>query len=392
MTVNIFDVPDKLVAHVVQATAYGQNTQTANLLLESAKPAVPQANSTLNKEQLALIMNAIDTHFDSAQQIATQWEVGDPLVETAAIKDNVQGALLAFARFGQHMDLEYGNLIKAAYNKDEAGVQNELRRFKGILEELLAENKGAETSISEYETSLAAALSAFNTDFDKVLAEVGTVATAISGLKDKIASLQGNIAENNAAVLNTFIDTAGTEIEQGVTIAGAAAEENISGIVSAGVQMGVAYVKGLIKIIELNDKTLQDLLDIRKLGTEIGEDEVILVTLLNIGTMLTSLGATRGLQLTVVSDVIDYFTQLDESIDSLLKDHAGNLSAQIDTTNYSPATVGLKNPAFPPWNVIVPVDRAARVFQKVMSLEPTIFDDKTQFASLGSNAVGSLAA
>lgn len=386
MTVNIFDVPDTLAAHVFQATAYGQNTQTANVLLTMAKPSTPQPNSTLNQEKLILIMTAIDKHFDNTTEIATQWEIGDPLVETAAIKDCVQNALLAFIRFGQHMDQEYGSLIEAAYNKDETGVLNELTRFKGILEELLAENKGAGISVTEYENSLTSALSEFNEDYKNVLAEVGTVGTAISGLKSKISNLQDNIAENNAAVLDTFIETAGTEIEQGVTIAGAAAEENVGDAVSAGVQMGVAYVKGLTKVIELNQKTLQDLLDIRELGTEIDEDEVILVALLNIGTMLTSLGATKGLQLAVVEDVINYFTQLDENIDQLLKDHPGNLAAQIDTTNYSPATVESKNPAFPPWNVLGPIDRAARVFQKIISLQPTTFDDNTTFELLGSNA------
>ncbi|RSZ60516.1 hypothetical protein HF313_19465 [Massilia atriviolacea] len=388
MTVNIFDLPDPLVAHVVQVTAYGQNTQTANVLLEMAKPALPPANATLSQEQLTLIMSMIDTHFDSATNIATQWEVGNALLSSSAVKDLVQDTVLAFSRFARHMDQEYGTLIACAYNKDEAGVLNELTRFKGLLEEILAGVKGAATSVSDYESALGAALAAFNKDFDRVLAEVGTVSTVIGSLQAKVASLQDNIAENNAAVLDTFIDTAGTEIEQGVTLAGAAAEENVGGVVSAGVQMGVAYVKGLVKVIELNDKTLQDLLDIRTLGTQIGQDEVILVTLLNIGTMLSSLGATQGLQLNVVGDVIGYFTQLDQDIDTLLKQHTGNLAAQIDTSNYSPATVGAENPAFPPWNVLAPVDRAARVFDKVMSLQATTFDDSTEFAALGSNAAG----
>lgn len=385
MTVNIFDVPDQLVAHVVQATAYGQNTQTANVLLETAKPTIPAPNATLNQDQLNLIMGAIDTHFDNATQIATQWESGDPLVETVAIKDSVQNTLLALCRFAEHIDLEYPTLISNAYNKNEAGLLDQLNRFKGVLEELLADIKGAATSVTEYQTALAAALAAFNKDFDTVLAEVGKVASVISGLRAKIASLQENIAENNAAVLSTFIDTAGTEIEQGVTLVGAAAEEDVGDMLSAGVQMGIAYFKGLIKTIELNEKTVQDLLDIRQLGTEIGEDELVLMQLLNIGTMLSSLGATKGLQLDVVGEIIDYFNQLDESIDTLIKEHAGNLSAQIDITNYSPVTVGDKNPAFPPWNVIAPLDRAARVFQTIVSLQPTIFDNSTRFVPLGSN-------
>jgi hypothetical protein len=86
-----------------------------------------------------------------------------------------------------------------------------------------------------------------------------------------------------------------------------------------------------------------------------------------------------------VGEIIDYFNQLDESIDTLIKEHAGNLSAQIDITNYSPVTVGDKNPAFPPWNVIAPLDRAARVFQTIVSLQPTIFDNSTRFVPLGSN-------
>ena len=384
MTVNIFDVPDQLVAQVVQATAYGQNTQTANVLLETAKPTIPAPNATLNQAQLNLIMSAIDTHFDNATQIATQWEVGDPLVETVAIKDSVQNTLAALCRFAEHMDLEYPSLISNAYNKNEAGVLDQLNRFKGVLEELLAGIKGAATSVAEYETALAAALAAFNKDFDAVLSELGTVASVIGNLRAKIASLQDDIAENNAAVLSTFIDTAGTEIEQGVTLVGAAAEEDVGDLLSAGVQMGIAYVKGLIKTIELNEKTVQDLLDIRQLGTEIGEDELVLMQLLNIGTMLSSLGATKGLQLDVVGEIIDYFNRLDEGIDTLIKDHAGNLSAQIDTTNYSPATVGDKNPAFPPWNVIAPIDRAARVFQTIISLQPTIFDNDTRFVALGS--------
>jgi len=384
MTVNIFDVPDQLVAQVVQATAYGQNTQTANVLLETAKPTIPAPNATLNQAQLNLIMSAIDTHFDNATQIATQWEVGDPLVETVAIKDSVQNTLAALCRFAEHMDLEYPSLISNAYNKNEAGVLDQLNRFKGVLEELLAGIKGAATSVTEYETALAAALAAFNKDFDAVLSELGTVASVIGNLRAKIASLQDDIAENNAAVLSTFIDTAGTEIEQGVTLVGAAAEEDVGDLLSAGVQMGIAYVKGLIKTIELNEKTVQDLLDIRQLGTEIGEDELVLMQLLNIGTMLSSLGATKGLQLDVVGEIIDYFNRLDEGIDTLIKDHAGNLSAQIDTTNYSPATVGDKNPAFPPWNVIAPIDRAARVFQTIISLQPTIFDNDTRFVALGS--------
>ena len=386
MTVNIFDLPDALVAHVVQVSAYGQNTQTANVLLGMAKPSAPPANATLDQDQLTLIMNAIDTHFDNATAIATQWETGNALSEANAVKDDVQNTLQAFIRFGQHMDREYATLISAAYDKDDAGVLNELARFKGVLEELLAEIKGSETAVADYQTALAAALAAFNQDFDRVLAEVGAVSAVVSQLRSSIASLQDNIADNNAAVLDTFIDTAGTEIEQGVTLAGAAAEENAGGVISAGVQMGVAYVKGLVKVIELNEKTLQDLEAIRKLGTQIGEDELILVALLNIGTMLSSLGATQGLQLTVVSDVIDYFTQLDASIAGLIADQTGSLSAQIDTTNYSPATVNARNPAFPPWNVLDPVDRAARVFQKVMSLLPTTFDDDTRFAALGSDA------
>lgn len=385
MTVNIFDVPDQLVAHVVQATAYGQNTQTANVLLETAKPTIPAPNATLNQDQLNLIMNAIDAHFDNATQIATQWELGDPLVETVAIKDSVQNTLLGLCRFAEHMELEYPNLISNAYNKNEAGLLDQLNRFKGVLEELLAGIKGAATSVTEYQTALAAALAAFNKDFDTVLAEVGKVASAISGLRAKIASLQDNIAENNAAVLSTFIDTAGTEIEQGVTLVGAAAEEDVGDMLSAGVQMGIAYFKGLIKTIELNEQTVQDLLDIRQLGGEIGQDELVLMQLLNIGTMLSSLGATKGLQLDVVGEIIDYFNQLDESIDTLIKDHAGKLSAQIDTTNYSPVTVGDKNPAFPPWNVIAPLDRAARVFQTIIALQPTIFDNSTKFVPLGSN-------
>src|SRR5471032_1095179 len=158
MTVNIFDVPDQLVAQVVQATAYGQNTQTANVLLETAKPTIPAPNATLNQAQLNLIMSAIDTHFDNATQIATQWEVGDPLVETVAIKDSVQNTLAALCRFAEHMDLEYPSLISNAYNKNEAGVLDQLNRFTGVLEELLAGIKGAETSVAEYETALAAAL------------------------------------------------------------------------------------------------------------------------------------------------------------------------------------------------------------------------------------------
>ena len=124
---------------------------------------------------------------------------------------------------------------------------------------------------------------------------------------------QNNIAENNAEVLNSFLDTAGTEIEQGVALAGAVAEENPGEAVSAGVQMGVASIKGLVKIIELNDKTLNDLLAIRELKKQISEDEVILVVLLNIGTMLASLGATRGLPLNIIGDIIDYWAQLARS-------------------------------------------------------------------------------
>lgn len=384
MTANIFNVPDALVAHVIQSTAYGQNTQTANQVLEMATPSVPPANATLSQEQIDLIMVAVQKHFDTATGIATQWEMGNPLVETKPVKDEVTGVLLGFERFAQHMDMEYQTLIEAAYAKNQDLVADKLRRLKGILEILLAENNGALTSVNAYQTALAGALSDFEADYKNVLAEVGTVSAAISGLKSKIGSLQDNIAENNAAVLDTFLDTAGTEIEQGVAVAGAAAEENVGGVVSAGVQMGVAYVKGLVKVIELNNKTLDDLLEIRNLGKQVGQDEVILVVLMNIGTMLASLGATRGLQLDIVGDVMSYWAQLDDGIATILQDHADDPASRIDVTNFSPETEDSRNPAFPPWNVLGPVDRVARVFNKVMSLTPTIFDDKTQFVELGA--------
>lgn len=386
MSVNIFDLPDALVAHVVQSTAYGQNTQMANRLLGMAKPAVPAANGTLSQEQITLIMTAIDAHFDTATKIARQWEIGDPLTETAAVKDSVVNTLMGFSRFAHHMDSEYGTLIKGAYDKDETVVLSKLQRFKSVLEVLIAENKGAKTTVAAYESSLSAALDAFNSDYKNVLSEVGTVSAAISKLHDKVGSLQDNIADNNAEVLDTFIETAGTEIEQGVVVAGGVASEDPAAVVAAGVQMGVAYVKGLVEVIELNEKTLQDLLEIRKLGLQIGQDEVILMVLTNIGTMLASLGAIKGLQLQIVGDVVDYLTDLDQAIDQLIKTHQGDLAAQIDTTNYNPATVGSHNPAFPPWNVLDPMDRAARVFDKAISLTPTVFDDDTQFAELGANA------
>lgn len=385
MTVNIFDLSDSFVANVVQASAYGQNTQTANQLLRMAKPSVPATNGTLSQEQITLIMTAIDAHFDTATKIARQWEIGDPLTETAAVKDSVVNTLMGFSRFAQHMDSEYGTLIKGAFEKDDTVVLSKLKRFKSVLEVLIAENKGAKTTVAAYESGLSEALDAFNGDYKNVLSEVGTVSAAISKLHEKVSSLQDNIAENNAAVLDTFIETAGTEIEQGVAVAGGVASEDPAEVVSAGVQMGVAYVKGLVKVIELNKKTLDDLLEIRKLGQEIGEDEVILMVLTNIGTMLASLGATKGLQLQIVGDVVDYLSNLDQAIDQLIKSHKGDLSAQIDTTNYSPATVGSHNPAFPPWNVLDPMDRAARVFGKVIALMPTVFDDDTKFAELGSN-------
>ena len=382
MTANIFDLPDVLVAHTIQSTAYGQNTQTANQLLAMARLSVPAANATLSHEQIDLIMVAVDKHFDTATQIATQWEAGDPLLESKPVKDEVANVFYGFERFARHMDAEYKTLIEAAYAKDEDLVTDKLKRLKSILEILLADNKGASTSVSDYQSSLASALSDFNADYKNVLAEVGNVSAAISGLKSKISSLQDNIAENNAAVLDAFLDTAGTEIEQGVAMAGSAAEENVAGVASAGVQMGVAYVKGLVKVIELNEKTLEDLLEIRKLGKQVGQDEVILLALMNIGTMLASLGATRGLQLDIVDNIMSYWAQLDDNIASILQNHEDDPASQIDVTNFSPETESQQNPAFPPWNVLAPTDRAARVFNKVMSLKPNVFDDKTKFEKL----------
>jgi hypothetical protein len=385
MPSNIFDVPDALIAHVVQATAYGQNTQTANQLLSMARPKAPPANATLSQQQIDLIMVAIDTHFDNATSLATQWEAGNPLLEANSIKDQVTGVFHGFQRFARHMDVEYKVLIEAAYANNNGHVADKLRRLKGTLAILLAENKGAKTSVAEYQSQLADALSVFERDYQNVLSELGTVSGAINGLKVKIESLQNNIAENNAEVLNSFLDTAGTEIEQGVALAGAVAEENPGEAVSAGVQMGVASIKGLVKIIELNDKTLNDLLAIRELKKQISEDEVILVVLLNIGTMLASLGATRGLPLNIIGDIIDYWAQLDDHITLLLQQHPNDLVAQIDITNFSPATEDDKNPAFPPWDILQPLDRAARVFNKILTLQPTIFGDNTQFTKLGAS-------
>ncbi len=389
MNANIFDLPDALVAHRVQATAYGQNSLTANQLLTTAVPSAPPPNETIPAATLSLIMGAIDLHFKTAQSMASIWETGDPVAGGAPVKDDVLTALESFSRFSARMAIEYPALVAAAYEGDNPAVTTSLINLKRIIEILIAENKGAKASVASYQAGLSKALAAFSTDFDRVLTEVGTVSSAITGLQNSIASLQADIAANNAAVLDTFLSTAATEVRQGATIAQAGAKAGVGedpsaaleGI-SAGVEMGIAFGEGLEAIIKLNEKTLQDLLQIRKLGLEVGEDELVLTTLINIGSLLTSLGATTGLELDIVGDIVNYFGQLDNDIAAILRDHGDDPSAQIDTTNYTPGTVSLHNPSFPPWNVLDPLARTSKVFNLVIDLEPTVFADKTVFAAL----------
>ena len=87
------------------------------------------------------------------------------------------------------MDVEYKILIEAAYANNNGHVADKLRRLKGTLAILLAENKGAKTSVAEYQSQLADALSVFERDYQNVLSELGTVSGAINGLKVKIESL-----------------------------------------------------------------------------------------------------------------------------------------------------------------------------------------------------------
>lgn len=385
MSANIFDIPDPLVAQVTQASALGQNTLIANRLLENPVPQINTDNGTLDKAQIALVVDAIDTHYTNAVEIAGQWQQSDPVSGLGSVRDLVVTTLQEFERFAQHVQAEYGKLVQAAYEKDETRVTSELERFKSIIEMVLANTKGAKTAVQNYQNALDTALQTFDDDFPRVLAQVGAAADKIGQLKAKISSLESDIAANNAAVINTVIDTAGTELVQGVTLASKAAAEDLGGTILAGVQMGVAYVKGLKKVIELNQKTLDDILAIRKAGLSIGEDELILVQLMNIGTMLSGLGATRGLSLDIVGDIIDWWDAMDTAIGNVLQ-QGGAPSGQIDTTNYSPATVDRKNPDFPPWNVILPTEHASVVFDKVMTVTPMVFDDDTVFEVLGSNA------
>ena len=74
MSANIFDIPDPLVAQVTQASALGQNTLIANRLLENPVPQINTDNGTLDKAQIALVVDAIDTHYTNAVEIAGQWQ------------------------------------------------------------------------------------------------------------------------------------------------------------------------------------------------------------------------------------------------------------------------------------------------------------------------------
>jgi hypothetical protein len=382
MSVSFFQIPDTLIGNVPQTAARGQKTQMCNWILEHPTPKVPETNSTLDQTQIDLLMTAIDTHYLSMTEVANIWQNGDAEKGQSAVNDVVIDIMNSFIRFVREFSKEYKKLTEAAYSKDESIVSDKLTRIQRLLETVINTSKGSVTAVKNYEDDLAEVQDDFNKDYDRVITEVGKVSEIITGLKECIDDLQENISENNSEVLNTFLDTSGKDIEQGVVMFTSAETGDLGGVVSAGVQMGVAYVEGLEKTIQLNEKTLDDILKIRKLSMQVNEDEVILTALVNIGTMLMTLGGKQGIKLNIISDIVDYWNAMASGIASLLENHPDNLSGQIDTIGFSPETEKYKDPAFPPWNVILPLKKASTAFEKLLDLEPQTFGNDTKFKAL----------
>jgi hypothetical protein len=382
MSASYFRLTDGLIGNVPQAAAQGQNTMISNWILENPIPTIPKTNSTLDSEQIALLITAIDIHYRNAIKASNTWQNGDATKDQPAINDLVIDVLNGFVHFTQQFPESYKKIIKSAYHKDEKELKNQLTRTQRLLEQLINGANGTITAIKNYERDLVADQADFNKDYDHIMSEIGDVSKVITGLKTSITSLQQDIENNNSEVLNTFIDTLGTELVQGTSLFTSAASEDVGGAVSAGVQMGVALIEGIIKTIQLNEKTLADIKKIRTLSMEVDEDDVILTVLVNIGTKLVGLGGEQGIQLNIIGDIINYWSTMSSGINDLLENHANDLSSQIDIVNYSPETEHFRNPVFPPWNVILPIEKASTTFSRILKLTPEVFDNDTNFGPL----------
>ena len=384
MSNSIFRLPDALIGNVPQAAAQGQNTLISNWILENPTPTIPETNGTLTAAQIQLLITKIDSHYANAIKAAKVWQNGDSVTNQPAINDEVIDVLNGFVHFSKQFSVQYKKIVEVAYKKDNVELKNQLRRTQRLLEQLINGANGTITSVKNYEEALSSDIADFNNDYTQVMAEVGVVSNEIKTLKTSISNLQKNISDNNREVLNTFIDTAGTELIQGTAMFASAATENGGGVVSAGVQMGVAYVKGIVKTIQLNEKTLEDIKTIRKVGLQVGEDEIILVVLVNIGTRLIALGGDQGIKLDIIKDIVNYWSNLSNGISGLLASDSKDLSSQINTVNFSPETEHYRNPVFPPWNVILPVEKVAKTFKNLINLTTETFGNDTKFEALPS--------
>jgi len=384
MNISFFQLPDSLVGNTSQAAAMGQNTIISNWILENPIPKIPSKNNTLNTEEIVLLKKTIDLHYANATKAAKYWQEGDSTIAQSAINDLVTDVLTGFEYFSQHFSIEYKKIIENAYNKNEKELKDHLNRLLGILQTLINKTNGTKTAIKNYEEMLANYQSDFNKDYENIISEIGTVSDVITSLKTQISCLQKDIKDNDSELLNTFIDTTEKELVQGACLFTSLASEDAGGIVSAGVQMGIADVKGIVKTIQLNKKTLGYIRNIRKLSLEVNEDEVILMVLVNVGTRLVSLGGTKDLKLDIIIDIINYWSDMSSGIINLLQNHPHDLCSQINTVNFSPTTEKFENPAYPPWNVIFPLEKAVKVFNNVLNMNYTVFENDTKFEALPS--------
>jgi len=376
-----FSLPDAVIGGRAQVAALAQNQSISNQLLTSAAPKVPSSNSKLTKAQITLILTAIDKNFEHARSAAQKWQGADG---GKGVQELLIDVFTRFVSFSKHMEVEYKALVERAYAKDDGGVKDHLGRIAGVLDEINSGVSGTLTQLESYQTDLRTQLEAFSHEYSAIVAQVGAVATTIEQLNSEVGALRDNVAANNTEVLNTYLDVAGTEIEQGVAAFSNAATEDIGGFSASVAQMGIAAVKGGVKVIELNEASLASLRKVRELSLEIGEDEVILAALVNIGALLISLSGTQGIKLDIVPAILGYWTDLESSIRQVLRNPPKDLYTVVDTINFNPATEPDENPDLPPWNVILPIKTTARAFENVMALGMKVFSDSTQFGQLGS--------
>lgn len=385
MTASFFTVPETLIANRPQAAALNRNTSISNFLLENPKPKIPKTNSTLNQKQIQLLVSAIDQHYKNASANARVWLYGHPETSQSSLKDQIVDFFSEFNRFQDHISIEYKKIVEDAYYKKERDLKEQLQRVQRIVSEASSKTRGTSESVKNYEKELQAAQKNFQSDEEKIEKEVGEISDVTKELKSRIKALHQKISQNDSDVLKTFLETGGKEIEQGALLFTSAATEDYGTAVVAGVTMGVAYGEGLAKVIQLNESTLHDIEKIRNLSMKVNADNVVMTELTNIGTMLVNLGGAEGFDLRIVHEIADYWDNMASGIDRLLQQHDGNLSDQIDTTNFSPSNEGQRDPAFPPWNVIIPIERTSQVFQRFLTMQPTTFDNNTKFGGLQEN-------